>query len=135
MSSQLNSRTPRLFVAVSTMLTVLMIGGCGPEPDPVGIIAGKVTSGDTAIGDCKIAIKNSKTLISKAATVDETGNFRMEKVPFGEYDVIVYSRPSYTAVEFVDKRIPKKATSFATSGFAVTVDSTEETVLNVDLKK
>ena len=132
---QLSSRSLRWFFAVSTLLTVFVTVGCGPEPEPVGSITGKVLSGDTAIGNCKVAIKNPETLVGKAATVDEAGNFKLENVSFGEYEVRVYPAPSQAAEVVPDPRIPKKARRFASSGYSVSVQSADEVVNNIDLKK
>ena len=130
----LNFSRPQCFITVCSVLTVLAFVGCGPAAEPVATLSGKVMSGDTVIGVCKVAISNPVTLKTKAATVDEKGNFKIEEIPYGEYNVKVYPKQNSGPEEVFDPRIPKKLQRFQTSGVTVSVQSTDVD-LDIDLKK
>ncbi|WP_148619065.1 carboxypeptidase-like regulatory domain-containing protein [Mariniblastus fucicola] len=134
MSPQLISRNGRVIASAMLMLIAFSFAGCGPAPEPVGVLSGSVTSGDELIGDCKVAIYNAVSKRSIAATVDSSGSYRMQDIPLGEYEVWVYPKATDSVEEIPDPRIPMKYRSGKTSGLEVSISSTDEVVYNIDLK-
>lgn len=107
--------------------------GCGSSEEPMGLLSGSVMSGGQACGNCKIAIYDPKTMRSIGTTVNETGTFVMNDVPFAEYQVTVQQKPTNDMVEVFDTRIPRKYRNTDTSGITVSFETADEVVLNIEM--
>lgn len=108
------------FVAV--VLAVSFAIGCEPPKVPTGNLTGVVTSNGENVGDCVIALYNSTTKRTVGGKADETGKYKVQNIPLGNYVVSVLQRTSNSAVnEPFDKRIPAKFRDRKTSGFEVEI--------------
>ena len=124
----------RLFAIAATTLALTVFAGCGPKPEPMGMLTGTVKSGDKLIGNCKVAIYKSASMDSIAAKVGESATFKIEEIPYGDYEVVVFPMPTDTIDAIPDPRIPKKFRKRQTSGFTVSINKEEETVIDLDLQ-
>ena len=128
------SKFGRSITLALTLMTLLVFAGCGEEKKPTGAVSGTVKSGGKLIGNCKVAIFNTTTMDSTGATVDESGTFTLNDVPYGNYQVKVYPMPTDSVEEIPDPRIPKKFRDYKASGITVSVENEEPKTLEIDLK-
>ena len=133
----LNNGDTRRFKAIATFafLFVFVFAGCGPKPVPMGTVTGSVTAGSERIGNVKLAIYNVKTSEKIAATVDDAANYKITEIPFGDYEVYLYTKQVYSTEDIPpDPRIPKKYRSRKTSGLTVSIDSQDEVKFDIELE-
>jgi len=118
-----------VFALVALSLT---LSGCGePAKPPSGTLTGSVKSGGKICGNCRVALHNEKG--SKGLTVGESGTFEFKDVPFGDYKVTVYQKPTNDPVEVFDKRIPRKYRQMKTSGLSISIPSAEPVVFDIEM--
>lgn len=124
----------RTLLAVS--LLAFSLAGCekAPTPDPTGTLIGTVKSGGEICGDCRISLFNSKTFLSRGGRVDESGNYEVKNIPFGDYDIYMYQTPTNAVVEVFDERIPKKYRNKKSSGLKASLTSSEPVTLNIEME-
>ena len=120
-------------IAFSAMM--LLTIGCGPAPEPMGTLSGSVKSGDKPIGNCRIGIFCPETNQSISASVDDSATYKLDEIPFGEYQVWVSQMPTNAHEVVLDPRIPKKYRDKKTSGLTVSLNSTDEVVYDIDMSK
>ena len=124
----------RLLLVTFAVLTLLVLAGCGEKREPVGSISGTVKDGEKLIGDCSIAMFEPSSMRTLGATADESGEYSLEDVPFGSYQVRVYPKPTNTVDAIPDPRIPMKFRDFKKSGITLLIDSTDSKVLDINFK-
>ena len=136
MSYQLKNFKLRLFTC-ALMTFFLSLSGCRePAPElPKGMLSGTIRSNGEICGDCRVGLSSPVTKGSQGYTVGESGEYIFNHVPNGEYDVVVYQKPSNDPNPPLDRRIPKKYRRPETSGLKVTLKAGEEIVLDIDMKK
>ena len=132
--SLISNSPNRSLVVTLSVVVLLSFAGCGEEKKPAGAITGTVKSGETMIGNCSIAMFEPTSMRTLGITVGESGEFSLEDVPFGSYQVRVYPKPTNTVDEIPDPRIPKKVRAFKTSGISISVADTDPVELNINFK-
>ena len=134
MSLHLNKARRFASIAIAVPL-LLVLTGCGPKPDPTGTLTGTVTADGKPAGNLKIAFYNAETGQPISATVNESASYKLTEVPFGDYEVCVFSKPVFSNEPLPpDSRIPKKLLSRKTSDLTVSVDSEDEVQFDIVLK-
>ena len=132
MSRRLISSRCRKILLLAVIVFPLGTAGCDSSvKEPMGTLSGTVKSQGEICGNCRIALHSEKG--SKGLTVGDSGTFEFKEVPFGDYKVTVYQKPTNDAVEVFDKRIPEKYRQMRTSGLAVSIPSAEPVTLDVDM--
>lgn len=124
------------FTAIAFLLVLVLVSTGCERPVPTGTLSGTLASGGKVCGACKLEIVNSVTLRSVATDVTAEGNFRIEEIPLGEYQIAIHQIiDSFTtaAIPF-DKRIPSKYRNPKTSGFTASIQGEEEVVVDLNME-
>ena len=116
------------------LMTISLSGCGGPPPKPMGTFSGTLKSSGEPCGDCRISLFNTTTLASKGGRVDENGEFEFKELPFGEYEIYIYQKPTNAVKEVIDERIPDKYKTKETSGLKASITSAEPVTLDIDMK-
>jgi len=80
-------------------VAICLFVGCGDGGPPTGDLLGKVYHQDELVGDCTISIYSPSTKRTLGAKVGPEGEFKLTKIPLGEYDVCVRQKTSNASKE------------------------------------
>ena len=116
-------------------LILFSFTGCGPPEAPTGSLIGTVKSGGEPCGNVMVSLSEPNTFVKRGATVDESGNYELKDVLFGEYQVRIVRMPSNSDGVVIDERIPEKYKRVKTSGLTASISSEEPVTLHVDMVK
>ena len=121
-------------VQVSTTTVLLAVSVCGlagcSGGPATGSVAGKVTLEGKPLTPATVVLINEQTGAGASAALDETGTYRIDAVPLGDYQVAIQPPPPPAPHEMswaapTPTEIPAKYKTAATSGLSATVKTGE----------
>lgn len=124
--------------AMLAAVLFLSLAGCSQE-DPMGTVKGKVQlNGKPYAEDVSVIFMNMQTGQAASANIDSSGNFELEPLPLGTYNVFLAPMIEEGYVDPKplknDRSVPQKYWSEATTDISYDVtDGINE--MTVDLKK
>lgn len=81
--------TLRLGLLGILSVSVCWLGGCGPAGAPTGSVQGKVTHNGAPLTTGTVTFVNQGTGVGASAELDGTGNYRVESILTGDYQVAI----------------------------------------------
>ena len=135
MSYQFSNFKIGLFTCALITFSFSLVGCGEPAPElPPGMLSGTVRSNGEICGDCRVQISDPASGGSKGYTVDESGIYVFNNIPYSDYNVVVIQKPTNDPNPPFDKRIPKKFRQPETSGLKVTLKEGEPVVFDIDME-
>ena len=119
----------RLANCLGLFVCVCWCTGCGTGEPPTGSIAGKVTFKGRPLTTGVITLVNEEAGLGASGELDASGNFRIESIQTGQYEVAVHRPPPppESGAKPVKLGIPEKYLDVETSDLTATVEEGENT--------
>ena len=119
-------------LAPALLAISMSVAGCGPPPEPTGGVEGTVKSRGKICGECQVLLHSLKGTVG--CEVGESGDYEFNEIPYGDYKLTVFQKPSYGPTEVFDRRIPNKYRNTKSSGLSVSITAPEPIVFDIDME-